>query len=126
MSGNRLLVVDDQPAFGEVAAAVGTKSGYDVKVTSDAQEFRQTLSDWRPTVILLDLQMPERDGIELLRDLAEVSSAAAILITSGADDSILNAAQRLGVAYGLTIAGALQKPVRAALLRNTLDRLKQA
>jgi EAL domain-containing protein (putative c-di-GMP-specific phosphodiesterase class I) len=90
---------------------VARRAGFDVIVTADAADFKQRVRSWHPAVIILDLGMPETDGVELLRFLADERVAARILIVSGFDDKILDAANRLGAARGLTMAGVLRKPV---------------
>jgi FixJ family two-component response regulator len=52
------------------------------------------------------------DGVELLRFLAEQDSRAPVLIISGFDRRVLEAAFRLGEALGLSMLGPLEKPVR--------------
>jgi EAL domain-containing protein (putative c-di-GMP-specific phosphodiesterase class I) len=62
-------------------------------------------------LILLDLQMPEADGVELLRHMAEEGAKAGIVLVSGADRKVLDTARRLGENQGLNIAAVLQKPI---------------
>ena len=125
MNQDRLLIVDDDSGFRNYARRVGEASGYETFITASAAEFKEKIRSWRPTVILLDLQMPGADGVELLRDLAEAKSAARILIASGVDTKVLEAAERLASERGLSMAGTLQKPVRLALLRDELERLRE-
>ncbi len=67
-------------------------------------------------LILLDLQMPGTDGIEVLRHLAERGFAGQILLTSGESDEILQTAGQLAEQRGLRVAGSLAKPVTRAAL----------
>jgi EAL domain-containing protein (putative c-di-GMP-specific phosphodiesterase class I) len=67
--------------------------------------------------------MPGSDGIELLRHLAKQESEAQVLVISGEDVRVLNAAERLGSSQGLNIAGALQKPVLLPVLEAALKRI---
>jgi|AGTN01.1.fsa_nt_gi FOG: EAL domain len=119
---NRLLVIDDEVEFAAFVRRVGEGSGYEVRCTSHVDEFRQWIAQWRPTHIVLDLAMPEADGVEVLRELAGELSTARIVIVSGFDTRVLEAARRLGLERGLNIVGALPKPVRARELRAVLDR----
>ena len=63
-------------------------------------------------------------GMELLRFLAEQDYRAPVLIVSGFDRRVLEAAFRLGEALGLVMAGPLEKPVRLHDLEELLDRLR--
>jgi EAL domain-containing protein (putative c-di-GMP-specific phosphodiesterase class I) len=67
--------------------------------------------------------MPETDGIELLRFLADERVTARILIISGFDEKVLDAAERLGAARGLNMAGVLRKPVLIEELSQVLRRV---
>ena len=77
---NRVLVIDDDPGVAAVIGRIARRSGYDVIVTADPADFRQRVRSWQPGIIILDLGMPEADGIELLRYLADERVNARILI----------------------------------------------
>jgi EAL domain-containing protein (putative c-di-GMP-specific phosphodiesterase class I)/ActR/RegA family two-component response regulator len=124
MAQNRLLSIDDEPAVCELIKNVAEDVGYSVETTSDPDEFRATVRSFDPTVVVLDLQMPRADGVELLRYLAEVKCRAQVLVVSGVDKKVLETVKRLGTAHGLDMLGALRKPVPVSeletLLRETL------
>lgn len=120
---NRLLIVDDERDFGAFVAKVAQSSGFEVKLTDHPREFEAMAAEWNPTLVALDLQMPEVDGIELLRHLAATHSSARILIMSGVDGRVLDAAKRVGLERGLNIVGAITKPVRAKDLKALFDDL---
>jgi EAL domain-containing protein (putative c-di-GMP-specific phosphodiesterase class I) len=115
-----LLVVDDEPHIVEVIAEFGRRAGFDVTATSSPGEFATVYHD-RLDVVILDLCMPGVDGVELLRQLATRGSKARIILVSGVDERVLDAARQLGVSQGLNIVGSLQKPVRLATLTTLLD-----
>jgi EAL domain-containing protein (putative c-di-GMP-specific phosphodiesterase class I) len=118
--GNRLLVVDDDPALGRVVKRVGESVGFDVIVTEDPAVFLRTARQWQASVIMLDLNIPGMDGIELLRALAAEKCAAPVLVTSGADPRVLDAAQQLGRERGLKMGEPIQKPFGLQALREVL------
>lgn len=118
---DRLLVIDDEPGFATFVARVAEGCGYDVRTTDKPAEFRRLCTEWRPTHIILDLVMPETDGVELLRYLAGVLCSARIWIMSGFDGRVVDAARRIGTERGLDIVGALQKPMRAKELHSILE-----
>ena len=122
-SGNRLLVMDDEPAVGTLIGRVARRAGFDVIVTNDPKDFKQRVRSWRPALISLDLAMPETDGVELLRYLADERVTSRILIVSGFDERVLNAANHLGAARGLNMAGVLRKPVEIDQLRELLRKV---
>ncbi|WP_431859205.1 EAL domain-containing response regulator [Azospirillum sp.] len=122
---HRLLIIDDEVDIGRYVASVARTCGYDARTVSEAEDFRQQVAAWEPSHIVLDLQMPECDGIELLRFLAEGRSTARIVVMSGVDQKIIESARHLGVGSGLDIAAMVQKPVRAAELRGILEEIKE-
>jgi CheY-like chemotaxis protein len=70
-----------------------------------------------PEIITIDLVMPELDGVEIMRLLAERKSKAKIVISSGMGTRVLEAAQRSAQEHGLYIAGILSKPISKEALR---------
>ena len=113
-----LLIEDDiEREIGEFPLHLGhaaEENGFDAKVTISAENFRKAYEAEEPDVIAVDLAMPGGDGIELLRYLAERRSEAVVVIVSGFDSRVLEAAMRLGECLGLRMAGPLHKPMRVA------------
>jgi hypothetical protein len=66
------------------------------------------------------------DGIQVLRKLGYSRSTAKVIIFSGADGRILEAARRFGLESGVQVVAALAKPTRLAELRGVLERAKVA
>ena len=124
MNKNRLLVLDDDPDVGAVFGQVGEDLGFDVTVLADPMQFGATVLAFSPTVILLDLQMPNRDGIELLRELTTLARNPKVLIASGLDSRVLTTASELGISMGVDIAGSFTKPIALDELEVFLVRLK--
>jgi CheY-like chemotaxis protein len=120
-TARRLLLIDDEPQMRSFLSRVAQGCGYEVRNTDDAAGFKEAYASWSPDIVILDLVMPQVDGIELLRFLAEQASKTRILIISGFDPKVLDAAHRLGAAHGLSMIGALSKPVRVAELRTILE-----
>jgi len=124
--GDRLLVIDAEPAFGQIVKKVAEASGFEVAVTQDASAFMHAARQWHPTVIMLDLKMPGIDGIQLLRTLAADNCPANVVLTSGSDAKILESAMQLGRERGLNMGEALPKPIPAERLRERLAGFKRA
>ena len=109
---NVLLVVDDDPALLALIAEIGKRSGYAVITAGSGTEFRQAVAHANLSVIILDLQMDDMDGVEGLRHLATVGTKADVLLLSGMDHKVLATARQFGLSLGLNMHDALQKPVR--------------
>jgi EAL domain-containing protein (putative c-di-GMP-specific phosphodiesterase class I)/CheY-like chemotaxis protein len=117
---NRLLVVDDEPGVVDFVGALGRKLGYTVATTPSGTEFLRLVDTFRPTMIVMDLHLPDTDGVELLRLLVARGCKANIVLISGSDERVLATAHELGVSHGLAMCGSLSKPVVPADLQSKL------
>jgi DNA-binding response OmpR family regulator len=122
----RLLLIDDEPALADYMAAAARMTGFDPTVAVDQQSFIKAFGETKPQVVVLDLGMPNTDGVEFLRFLAEHDYAGPVLIVSGFDRRVLESAFRLGTELGLQMAGPLEKPVRLDDLESLLTSLRPA
>ena len=120
LANPRLLLIDDEPALAEFVANAAQISGFEPVIANDDASFRKAFGDAAPAMVVLDLGMPETDGVEFLRFLAEQSFDGPVLIISGFDRRILESAFRLGSALGLTMVGPLEKPTRLSDLEALL------
>ena len=108
---NRLLVVDDEPDILEFIAEVASDMGFEVAQAQSSNQFLALLDEFDPTVLVLDLQLPQTDGVELLRRLVRLRCRVPVLLISGVDRKIMSTTERLGVSGGLSMLGILQKPI---------------
>ena len=125
MTANRLLIVDDEPAIGAFVGRVAANVGYDILAVSTPDKFLEHVRSWRPSHIMVDLQMPVVDGLALLSHLAAEKCAAHIILISGADRTVVEAARRIAIERGLDVTTTLTKPIRLAELTQALNELKR-
>lgn len=118
----KLIVIDDEADLAGFVCDVAEQAGFKTEQYNDAELFR-TQYDKSATVIVLDLIMPEVDGIEIIRFLAETGSDALLVLMSGFDSSVLHSAQKLAAEQGLNIVGSLNKPFRHDELHQLLSQL---
>ncbi len=123
-TSNRLLIIDDEAAICDFVSGVAERLGYQVRATGDPDEFLSLLGDFRPSTLILDLNMPEIDGIELLRILGADHYQGAVLLISGVDPKVLAAAEKSGTSHGLNMLGVLEKPMLVSELRHTLQKAR--
>ena len=71
-------------------------------------------------VILIDMFMPEADGVDLITSLKSVGYAGSIAIVSGGDDRVLAGAELLAKSKGLELLGSIKKPVSSDDLKALL------
>ena len=82
-SRRRLLVVDDDDETLKLVTAALTHQGYKVKTATSGDEGLKEMNDWRPHLVLLDVNMPGLNGIETLRRLRERDEYVSCLFVSG-------------------------------------------
>ena len=120
MVEKRLLVVDDEPEFGEFVRKVAVELDYEVEVTGDGRSFMKAYESFDPSVIILDLVMPGIDGVELVQWLVEHKCTAQLIVITGYNPKYAALAGKLAEARGLSSVTTLTKPVKLSRLRNEL------
>jgi CheY-like chemotaxis protein len=80
MPGTRLLIVDDNPTNLKLLAYLMRANGYDVDTAWDAESALDAIALCRPEVILMDIQLPDVDGLALTRQLKADPTTNAILV----------------------------------------------
>jgi len=119
----RILVLDDDAfILKTISHALGRLGYAQVVTTSSAAQALTLLRDDGGAVdfVFCDLNMPEMDGIEFLRELADRGFAGGVALISGEDSRTLKIAEDLARARRLTVVGVIEKPVRAEALEALL------
>jgi len=110
LSNQRVLIVDDSSLQRHMLSVICCDAGYQTILASNGLEALEALGEFDFHLIISDLEMPEMDGLQFIRKMAEQDVKSNILLISGHSDSLLNAAQELANQFGLTIIGTLKKP----------------
>ncbi|MBU0551598.1 EAL domain-containing response regulator [Myxococcota bacterium] len=122
-----LLIDDDSFMLNVMAASLKAVGFRQIETRGSGAAALEALDRPQPPMILLcDLQMPEMDGPELLRRLADRGYPGGVILISGEDRRILRLSERLGRAHGLEILGALEKPVDGAQVLALIRAFKPA
>ncbi|WP_448665094.1 response regulator [Sphingomonas sp. CJ20] len=116
----RLVYIEDDDSLRAIVPRLLQRAGrFDVRSASNAAEAFGLLvqADWNADVILLDYHMPEKNGLELLREVSKVCDAPAIFFTAdhGLDE-------RLG-SERASVLGIITKPFDAGALSDQIVRL---
>jgi two-component system KDP operon response regulator KdpE len=82
VSGERVLVVDDEPQIRRALRSALDAHGYTVATAENGREALETIPTWTPDAIVLDLVMPEVDGFEVLRETRTWSSVPIIVLSA--------------------------------------------
>jgi EAL domain-containing protein (putative c-di-GMP-specific phosphodiesterase class I)/AmiR/NasT family two-component response regulator len=125
----RVLVVDDQEHVRRWVRSVLKNVGItDVTEATDGRGAFDLVSrpDQRFDLILCDLRMPGRDGIETIRSFSPLHLDSAIAIMSIEEERVIETAGVLAEVQGLRLLGTISKPLTAAKLAPILDRMRHA
>ncbi len=116
----RLLIVGDDPSLCGFISDIAEEEGISVAVAHRVRDFMERLASFHPHLIILDLDLLDRDDMELLKFLGEQKCDAKIIVTGYHAQLVLNKITKLGEAYGLRMHTALQKPFGQTELKNAL------
>ncbi|HZZ54863.1 MAG TPA: response regulator transcription factor [Trebonia sp.] len=79
----RVLVVDDEPSLAELLSSVLRYEGWSVRAAGDGAEAVRTGREFRPDAVVLDIMLPDFDGIEVMRRLrAELPDVCVLFLTA--------------------------------------------
>ena len=122
MSAAHILVVDDEPDIRGLVGDILGDENYSVATAEDAASAREALRERRPDLILLDIWMPDLDGVSLLKEWSEGTGLTCPVIMMSGHGTVETAveATRLG-AYDF-----LEKPLSLAKLLLTVERALEA
>jgi two-component system KDP operon response regulator KdpE len=101
-TGARVLVIDDEVQIGRAVRAGLSGSGFVVEWTATGSDGMERIAQWRPDVVLLDLTLPDIDGLEVCRQVREWSQVPIIVLSVRAGDADKITALELGADDYLT------------------------
>lgn len=108
-----VLAVDDNGDILELIRRAAAGAGHQIEAVTTGAKFMDAFSRLKPEVVILDVFMPDMDGIELIRWLADVESTARLIIMSGDPMGPYGTfAAKLAEASGARKVAVLAKPFR--------------
>ena len=115
-----IMVVDDNPDIITIVTTILEGKGYQVLSASSGQELLNLLTDRKPDLIILDIMMPEMDGLEVLgrlKAVTETASIPVILLTAKVQYEDVLGGYKLGADY------YIKKPFTSTQLVNGINLL---
>src|SRR3981189_1139650 len=122
MTASRILVVDDEADIRGLLKEILSEEGYDVEIAADASQARSSRATQVPDLVLLDIWMPDTDGITLLREWSVTDGYDCPVVMMSGHGTVETAveATRLG-AYDF-----VEKPLSLTKLLRTVERALHA
>lgn len=113
-----LIVIDDDQVFAKLIATVARDEGFETAICNDARDYFKV--EQNHSIMVLDLNMPTMDGVEVIRQLGKLGRRLHLILISGYDSGVLHSAEKLAQEHHLTVVGSLQKPLKLADFINML------
>lgn len=114
-----ILVIDDNELNRKLAEKILTLSGYEVRAAGEGEQGIEMARARRPDLILLDMRLPDIDGLEVLRRLRGLPEMIGVPIIAMTANAMPGEAERF-VAAGCD--GYVQKPISIQAFRNEVRR----
>ena len=116
----RLLAIDDDVSSAELIVRIAERCHYEAFATSDSRGVMNLTTALKPSILAVDICMPNLDASDLFDLLARDGYSGWILIVSGQEPRILEETRQRALVLGLNAPYALQKPLDIPTLRNIL------
>ncbi len=124
----KIYIVDDDEQQANLMQAMVNTTELEAEIYTSSMEFLNA-SITTHDIIVLDLKMPEKDGIEIMRELASRQIKPHFILVSGFDDRVLHSAKQLAESKQLPVVNTLSKPFKAkefiALIKQTYARCEE-
>ncbi len=118
-----LCILDDDPQYGHLLSLVAEKNGWHPVHFCQPDEFFSR-SPGPVKVLVLDLIMPNFDGIEVIRRLAAMDIKPNLILISGFDTRVLHSAQQFATAHHFNVLASMTKPLKIEAFESTLQKVQ--
>jgi DNA-binding NtrC family response regulator len=108
----KLLVIDDQEGVAKAVGRIARELGYDARTLTSPDKALDVYIDFKPDVVMVDVIMPEKDGIDVLNEIMLTSHRARVVLTSGLSNAYLRLAEQVARFHDCTDVSVLRKPFR--------------
>lgn len=117
LAPNRLLAIDDDVSSAELIVRVAERCRYEAFATSDSRGVMNLMNALCPSILAVDICMPNLDANDLFKLLATANCKSTILIVSGQEPAVLEETRQHALALGLNAPCTIQKPIDIAQIR---------
>lgn len=119
---NIVLIVDHDNVILTQVGELARGAGLTVLTAENGAMFRHALLCARPSLVLLDMQVPDMDGVDCMRHLATLGHDAEVVLMSALDPKVMTSARQYGRSLGLKVTDMLHKPVPVSEYQRIIQR----
>jgi two-component system alkaline phosphatase synthesis response regulator PhoP len=87
VSSARILIVDDEQSILDLVTAYLDKDGFDYRTAKDGAAGLKAVRSYKPDIVVLDIMLPGKDGLEILAELRRESDAYVIMLTAKSEET---------------------------------------
>jgi DNA-binding NtrC family response regulator len=119
-TNHKVLIVDDEKAICSTLGAIFMRRGYEVRSANSAEQAVEVVAEWQPDLAILDVGLPQMNGIDLAIALKASQPACRTLLFSGQPDTndLLEKAAQEGHLFEI-----LAKPIHPTLLLDAAENM---
>ncbi len=115
---SKILIIDDDVSIRKLLKAMFEKSNYEVVDAADGEEGIKQFKKYLPDLVITDLIMPGKEGLETIKDIKNINPNSKIIAMSGGGtvepDMYLKLAKSMGASH------VFSKPINSSLLLSTI------
>ena len=108
----KLLIVDDHAGMAVSIQMVAEALGFACQTVNDPEEATAAYVAFKPDILILDMMMPEKDGLEVLQEVLRTRVPSRIILISGYGDGFLQLGRQMARGYQKQVVELLKKPFR--------------
>jgi DNA-binding NtrC family response regulator len=121
----KLLIIDDEIGITKVVGLIAARVGMEYRALNTSPTAIEVFREYRPDIVIIDMIMPDKDGIEVLNEIMLTGIPTQIVLTSGLSEGYLRLAKGVAKFHGDERVRFLNKPFRrdelVALLSDMTD-----
>ena len=121
----KILVIDDDDQFNRMVCLILAQAGYEVAAASDGAVGLKLFREQRPDLVITDIYMPEKEGLETILELRAAGNTTRILVISGGSPQ-MNLPEMFNMAEMFGADAMLAKPFDLDLFLKTVSNLLEA
>jgi DNA-binding NtrC family response regulator len=119
----KLLMIDDEVGLTKVVGLFARQLGMDFRALNTSPTANEVFVDYQPDIVIIDMIMPDKDGIDVLQEIMLTGIPTQVVLTSGYSEAYLRLAEGVAKLHGHERFHFLKKPFRRAELVELLTKI---